>query len=628
MFLKRKKNYSISFDNDDWVTPEETLLDSNSRYSDIERPISGSMFRFFIILFGTAFLALAFFVFKIAVIEHGQFAELAFQNRSANFALPPPRGLILDRNGRELVRNAPVFDLLAVTRELKEDKEKINDNIRILAKILGRDQEEFLNGTKEKMRANSAFVAYHDLSKDQAVEIKYLGLPGFYVIPDMKREYIDGDKFSQIVGYVGKVSREDLDSDSYYFPPDNIGRLGIENYYEKYIRGRHGNIFFSSGQSGYVAKDPEPGQNVVLNIDYDLQVKLHDGIAAVLRDSGLSRGAGVIQNPKTGAVLALVSFPNFDNNVFTAGISENDYKRLFESRTKPLLNRVISGLYNPGSTIKPLIGMAALQGNVIKPEDTINDCVSIVISSPYNLETAYVFKNWRTEYGLFNLKKAIANSCNVYFFTVGGGHEKIKGLGANKIAEYLKKSFADSSLGIDLPGEINGFVPTPAWKLREKGEPWYLGDTYNISIGQGDLLITPLWLNSYISAIANGGSIYKPKVAQAILADDNSVIERFKPEIIGPLPFSREVINEMQVAMRETVLSGTAQIFKDFPVKIAAKTGTAEVQKGKTVNSLFTMFSPYENPDFTMTILVEGATTQQGLAIRAAHNVLKWYFGR
>ena len=626
MFSRKSKIYSISFDSENWVTPEETLLDSSSHYSDIEQPISGSIFRFFVILFVTVFIILAIFIFKIAIVEHEQFAKLAIQNKSANFPLPPPRGLIMDYKGQALVKNVPVFNLLAVTRELKENQEVIAENINKIAKILEQDQEEFSRDVREQIKTSSTFVAYNDLNKDQAIEIKYLNFPGFYIIPDTKREYINGNKFSQVVGYVGKVSREDLGSDNYYFTTDVVGRLGIENYYEKYIRGKHGNIFFSNGETDYLTKDSEPGQNIVLNIDYDLQVKLHDEIFAVLQDSGLSRGSAIVQNPKTGAVLALVSFPDFNNNIFNSGISDNDYRRLFESGAKPLLNRIISGLYNPGSTIKPLIGMTALQEDIINPQDIINDCVSIVISNPYNLETAYTFKNWRTEYGPFNLKRAIANSCNIYFFTVGGGHEKIKGLGIEKIVKYLKASFANLSLGIDLPGEINGFVPTPDWKLKEKGEPWYLGDTYNISIGQGDLLVTPLWLNGYISAIANGGNIYKPKVAQAIMDGDN-IIEKLESEIIGSLPFSREVINEMQAAMRETVLSGTAQVFKDLPVKIAAKTGTAEVQKGKTVNSLFTMFGPYEDPDLTMTILIEGATTQQGLAIRAAHNVLRWYFG-
>ncbi|MDO8496080.1 MAG: penicillin-binding transpeptidase domain-containing protein [bacterium] len=627
MFLKRNKNYSIAFDGDDWVTPEETLLDSKSQYSDIEKPIPESIFRLFFWLFSSIIIVLACFIFKIAIFDHGMFAQIAFQNKSANFPLPPPRGLILDRNSQILARNIPVFNLLAVTRELKENNMTTDEYIKKIAKILGQDEEVFLQSVRERMDTNSTFLAYSDLTKDQAVAIKYLETNGLYVVPDTKREYIDGNKTAQIIGYTGKVNKEDL-ADSYYFSTDIIGRLGVESYYEQYLRGQHGNIFFSREEEGYITKEPEPGKSLVLNIDHDLQIKLHDEIFAVLRDSGLSRGVGIIQNPKTGAVLALVSFPDFDNNIFTSRLSENEYKNLFNNKAKPLLNRVASGLYNPGSTIKPLIGMAALEEKVVDPDDTINDCIKLTVPNQYNPEDSYIFDNWRVEYGPFNLKRAIANSCNIYFFTVGGGHDKIKGLGAEKIARYLKDSFADSLLNIDLPGENNGFVPTPDWKLREKGEQWYLGDTYNTSIGQGDLLITPLWLNSYISAIANEGSIYRPRVARAIVDNNQEVVENFEPETIGSLPFTPETIQIMKAAMRETVLSGTAQILKELPVQMAAKTGTAEVQKGRTANSLFTVFGPYEDPDLAMTILIEGVSTQQGLAVRAAYNVLKWYYGR
>ena len=627
MSSRRNKNYSISFDGDDWVAPEETLLDSSSQYSDIEKPIPSFIFRFFLIIFFIATAALIIFIFKISIIENKTFARMAFQNKSANFPLPPPRGLIIDRNGQSLVRNIPVYNLIAVTRELKENPDSIGGDIKKIAKIIGKDEGEFLGLIKEEMKNKSTFFAYLELNKDQAVALTYLELSGFYVVPDTRREYIDGRKISQIVGYTGKVSREDL-GDDYYFSTDTIGRLGIEDYYEEYIRGKHGNIFFSREETGYITKEPEPGKTVVLNIDHDLQIKLHDEIFGVLRDAGLSRGAGIIQNPKTGEVLALVSFPDFDNNIFASEVSKEDYRRLFESTAKPLFNRVISGLYNPGSTIKPLVGMAGIQEKIMDSNDILaENCIELTVPNPYDPSRPYVFNNWRTEYGPFNLKRAIANSCNIYFFTVGGGHEKIKGLGAEKIIKYFKSSFADSILGIDISGEKNGFVPTPEWKLREKGEPWYLGDTYNISIGQGDFSVTPLWLNSYISAVANGGSIYKPKVAKSIV-ENNNIIENFNPEVIGSLPFSNEVIDEMRSAMRETVLSGTAQILKELPVEMAAKTGTAEVQKGKTVNSLFTAFGPYNDPDLALTVLIEGATTQQGLAIRAAYNVLKWYYNK
>lgn len=626
MFLKRNKNYSISFDGEDWVTPEETLLDSGSKYSDLEKPISSGIFRFFLIIFSVSTIGLIMFTFKIAVIDHEQFAKLAFQNKSANFPLPPPRGLILDRNGQPLVKNVPIFNLLAVTRELKENQADVEEYIRKIANILGENSEEFSNFIQGQMKNNSTFLVHLNLSKEQAVAIKYLEAKGIYVVPNTKREYIDGHKISQVVGYIGKVNKEDL-QDDYYFPTDTVGRLGIENFYENYLRGKHGNIFFSKGETGYITKDPQPGQSIALNIDHDLQIKLHDEIFAVLRDSGISRGAGIIQNPKTGEVLALVSFPDFDNNLFISGISENDYQRLFASKNKPLFNRIISGLYNPGSTIKPLIGMAGLQEKIVDPNDTIKDCVSLTVPNPYYPENPYTFGNWRAEYGYFDLKKSIANSCNIYFFTVGGGHDNIKGLGAERIANYLKSSGVDTTLGIDLPGERQGFIPTPEWKLREKGEQWYLGDTYNTSIGQGDLLVTPLWLNGFVSGIANGGEIFKPKVARSIIKEDKSITS-FEPELASVLPFDESIIQEMRSAMKETVLSGTAQILKELPVQMAAKTGTAEVQKGRTVNSLFTAFGPFEDPNIAITILIEGATTQQGLAVRSAYNVLKWHFGR
>lgn len=628
MFSKLNKNYYISLESDDWVTPEETLLDSGSQYSDIEKPILGSIFRFFLISFCVLAAVLIVFLFKTAVVEHGVLARLALQNKSTNFPLAPSRGMIVDKSGLPLIRNIPVFNLLAVTRELKENPDSIDTNTGIIGDIIGQEKDSFRQLILEEMKSNSAFYAHLNLTKDQAVAIKYLEPKGFYIVPDTRRDYIDGRKISQLIGYTGKISEEDLRNDEYYSSTDIIGRLGVEGQYEKFLRGKHGSMIFSKEQGEYITKEPQPGSVLVLNMDHDLQIKLYDEIFAVLRDTGLSGAVGIIQDPQTGAIRALVSFPDFDNNVFTGGLSENEYKRLFESRARPLFNRVVSGLYNPGSTIKPFIGMTGLQEKIISSGDTIKDCVSLTVPNPFDREQPYIFRNWRTEYGQFDLKKAIANSCNIYFFTIGGGQGSIKGLGAEKIAKYLKDGFADSMLGIDLPGEKNGFVPTPDWKLREKGESWYLGDTYNMSIGQGDLLITPLWLNSYISAIANGGSIYKPNVAQKIIGENDEVIENFTPEIVGSLPFSNDIVIEMKEAMRETVISGTAQILNQLPVKSGAKTGTAEVIKGKTTNSIFTVFVPYDNPEIAMTILIEGATTQQGLAIRAAFNTLKWYFSK
>ncbi len=642
-----RKEYKISLNNEDWVTPEETLIDSGSEHSDLEISISHNAFRLTFLLavisFGFIFMA----SFKLAVPGHEEYARMALDNKSVNFFIPPPRGMIFDRLGKPLVRNISGFDLLVISKELREDKDPAMFNK--VAGILGMPQDQFTALVDENLNNSSVFFAAKDLKKEQVLELKYLDPRGFYVVPDNRRSYIDGHQFSSVMGYVGKVNKEDL-NDDYYRPTDVIGRLGVEAQYEELLRGEHGKIFFSpdgkavedpprprqgAAEGGRFGTnrdknsiDPVPGRSVVLNIDYDLQKKLYNELYGALAANGLSRGAAIIQNPANGQVLAMVSFPAYDNNLFVEGLSDSQFKSLFENKSRPLFNRVISGLYNPGSTIKPFIGLMALQENIFSPADTIRDCVSLVIQNPFNKDSTYVFKNWREDHGLFNLRRAIAQSCNIYFFIAGGGYGNIQGLGIEKIAKYLVSAWADKVLGIDLPGEAKGFVPTPDWKEENRGEPWYQGDTYNVSIGQGDLLVTPLWLNSYISAIANGGTVYKPQVAQRIVDNKKNDIEIFKNEALFQLPFKPDVLAEIKSNMEETVISGTAKLLQNLPVKAGAKTGTAEVVKGRSVNALFAAFAPFDNPEISITVLVEGASSNQGLATITADNVMKWYFDR
>lgn len=620
------KEYKISVDHDDWVAPEETLLDSGSGHSDLETPISAVAFKFIFLGFLALTLILFSFTFKVGVVNHSSFALLALQNKTVNFSIPPPRGIIFDRAGKPLAENLASFDLLVVSKEVRSSQGDLDPNIKKVAEILKINPDEFQNLISEQTKSNSVFFAAEDLNKSQMIEIEYLKPKGFYVITNTKRSYIDGSQFSQVVGYTSKVSKDDL-YDTYYTPVDSIGRSGIEVEYERYLRGEHGLVFFGE-ETGSSQKDAVAGQNVVLNIDYELQKKLYSTLYSILSASGLKKAAAVVQNPQNGEILAMVSLPSFDNNIFSSNLSESDFKNLFENKNKSLFNRVISGLYNPGSTIKPFMGLMTLEENIFKPEDTIKDCVSLTIPNPKNPNSPYVFKNWRQDFGLFNLRRAIANSCNIYFATAGGGYGNIKGLGVEKIAKYLNSALANSLLKIDLPGEQNGFVPTPEWKQEQKGESWYQGDTYNISIGQGDLLVTPLWLNTYISAIANGGAIYKPQVASRIVDDKKNDVKIFKPEILAKLSFKDSVIKEIKSDMEETVISGTAKMLQDLPIRAGAKTGTAEVVKGQKTNSLFVAFAPFDNPEISITVLVESVTTSEALAIRTANEFLKWYFQR
>ncbi len=619
-----KKEYKISITSEDWAAPEETLLDSGSAYSDIEKPIPNSVFS--LVFAGVLILAGVIFAFtaRLSIYDYDHLANLSLQNSTANFFIPPPRGLIFDRNGTVLVKNSPAFDLLAISREIKDSPKEMDSSLNKIAEILKIPENEFKDSIYAQVKQSSIFIAAKDLNKDQLLEISYLSPRGFYAVPNVKRNYVDGHQFSQIIGYVGKVDKDDLRGDAYYKATDIMGKLGIEAQYEDYLRGEHGKIFFKEG--GSENEDPKAGKNLNLSIDFELQKKLYSQMFESLKGSGIDKGSAIIQNPNTGEILALVSFPGYDNNSFISGLSEKEFERLFENKSKPLFNRAVNGLYNPGSTIKPFMAMAILEEGIFTPQDTIKDCVNLIVPNPYDPQNPAVFGNWRSEFGLFNLRKAIANSCNIYFFIGGGGYKDIKGLGVERIAKYLGLSMADKKLGLDLPGEEKGSIPTPSLKMREKGENWYQGDTYNISIGQGDLLVTPLWINSYVSAIANGGTMYKPYIVKTITDQNKNNVASFDKKELTRLPFKQQNINEVKNDMEETVLSGTAQVLKDVPVRIGAKTGTAEVIKGSRVNSLITAFAPFENPEITITVLVEESSRDQGIAVRIAHNLLKWYF--
>lgn len=617
------KKYYIHTE-DDVVTPEETLLDDNSAFSNIERPIRPTVFK--IIFWGVAGVLGAIFLVSanLSVVHYSYYSSLAFQNRSASFSIPPARGIIFDQNGWPLVKNVPQFDVVGVSKELKI---ALNDGMLKLDQLsvaLGMSVEVLVTKLNDEIQRVNIFSIADNLQKDQILAIQGLKVSGVYIIPDIQRVYIKGPEFSTVLGYIGKVNKDDLTDDSYYTATDVVGRLGIEAQYESTLRGEHGQIFFGD-TTRTINVEAKNGGNVVLNVDADLQEHVYNELRSVLVSVGLSRGAAIVQNPQTGAVLAMVSFPGFDNNVFSNGLSPAEYASIFENKARPLFNRVVSGIYNPGSTIKPLMGLMGLEERVITPKTTIQDCVSISIPNPFNPDETYIFNNWRSDYGSFNLRRSIANSCNVFFATVGGGFGNIVGLGINRMVQYFKTSFVDKILGVDLPGEGHGFVPTPDWKKQTRGESWYQGDTYNISVGQGDLSVTPLWLNTYLSAVANGGIMYQPRVASRIVDNDKNTVQTFESKSLGKLPFNDKNLAIVKDDMRETILSGTATLLKDLPVTAGAKTGTTQVINNQQINSLFTVFAPFDHPEIAMTILVENPT-EEGLAIRAANNILKWYF--
>lgn len=624
----RRSTYAVS-EREDWMTPEETLVDSSSAMADIEVPVSDTLFRSGIVISCCVVGVLLLATGWLAVGQNQVLAQMSERNRTVNVSVPPPRGIIMDRRGVPLVQNVPSFDLLVIGRQVRRLSDGSYPDIARVANALTRDASEVALAISEGIRSSAVFFLATDMPREQVLALQNILPQGFSIITSTKRSYTDGSLWSHLVGYVGKVSKRDMAADAYYLPTDTVGRLGIESQYEGVLRGAHGQLTFATG-GGATSAPATAGGNMVLTSDADIQQHLSDAVGAMLREAGLSEGAAVVQDPRDGSILGLVSFPSYDSNMFTSGrLSTEAYATLFENPKRPMFNRVIAGRYNPGSTIKPFIGLTAMQENIVSATDVVNrDCVSISVPNPTSPDHPYVFGNWRADTGPFDLTRAIADSCNVYFYTVGGGYGQFAGLGMGRIISYLTKSFADSLLGIDIPGEEHGFVPTPEWKRATKKEPWYQGDTYNTSIGQGDLLVTPLWLNTFISAVANGGTLWTPRVAQRVVDNQNVTLALYAPQQLGALPYGPNVIKSMQRAMRATVTDGTAHMLANLPVSVAAKTGTAEVVKGRRINSLLTLWAPAENPEISMTVLIEGSESNQGYALRVAQQFLTWYFGQ
>ncbi len=327
----------------------------------------------------------------------------------------------------------------------------------------------------------------------------------------------------------------------------------------------------------------------------------------------------------------MVSLASFDNNIFNAGLVNKTYQELINNKNRPFFNRAISGFYPAGSTIKPFIASAALVEKTIDPNYKVDDTLGYIsVPNEYNPEITYIYRDWRP-HGFVDMRRALAVSANVYFYTIGGGYKNIKGLGINKIEKYLKLFGFGAPLGIDLPGETGGLVPNPDWKMKTRQESWFTGDTYNVSIGQGDVKITPLQLATAMAAIANDGTLWRPKLVSKITGSNNNIIKEIKPEAIKTDLIGQENLKIVREGLRQAVTEadGSAYFLKDMPIKVAGKTGTAQVYSDfSKINALFAGFAPYDDPQIALAIVVEGSGRGITSALPAAKEVFEWYYNK
>jgi penicillin-binding protein 2 len=579
-----------------------------------------------------AFLILLVRLFYLQIVEGPEFRRQSQNNCVRLQGIPPARGLIFDRDGELVVENRPSFNVSIVPRDARNPKQVVQK----LADLLDIVPETLLAKLVETsgVRSFKPVLLKRDVSRDVVaiVEAHKLDLPGIVITVGPTRHYVEGKRASHLLGYLGEISGEELKSASF---GDNrigdfIGKFGIEKAYEFYFHGKRGEQQIevnALGQLTRVLRTEEaiPGRNIYLTLDIGLQRQAEELLSGKV-------GTVVAMDPSNGHILAMASSPAFDPNAFVEGMTYESWNDLASNEFRPMENKAIQGQYPPGSTFKIVTAMAGLEEGVVT-EDTRFFCPG------YYRYGNRTFRCWkRGGHGFMNINDALAQSCDVFFYQVG---EK---LGVDRLARYAKACGLGSPTGVDLDKEAKGLVPTSGWKLSRMGVPWQGGETLSVAIGQGFDLVTPIQMLSLISAVANGGTRYKPLVVRRVESSDGSLVKKVVPVPLGRLPASEETLQMISGGLVDAVNkpTGTAWIARISGVDVAGKTGTAQVirmeedYKEMPVDSIrrqhrdhawFIAFAPAEEPRVAVAVLAEHGGHGSTAAGPIAREMIKTYLG-
>ncbi len=556
--------------------------------------------------------------------EAGQGVAEATANRARPIPILPRRGVFLDSDGKPLLTNKPSFSLAVTTADFPIKAADRAARYQQIEQLAGLPGDTFVDLEKRWVFSLEPRIIKDNVDRDEALLLseKLSQVPGVQVVVSSERQYDSLPGLSHILGYVGRLSAAEEASHPGYQTDEVIGKTGLERQYESAVRGQNGEEEVEINARGQIQRvigstNPVAGDNVQLYLDRGLQTELTNALRTAIQNSGAKAAVGIALDPNTGGILASVSLPDYDANLFSGGISSADYAKLTNDPTTPLLNRVLLGQYPSGSTIKPFIGAAALAEHVIPVDKRIQTPEIIQVGQS-------VFRDWKA-HGSADLRQAIAESNNVYFYSIGGGWNGIPGLGIDRIADYLKRFGFGGDTKVDWPGEAPGNIPTPAGKKQQKGESWYIGDTYNTAIGQGDLLVTPLQMARGIATIANGGKLIEPRFAKALTTPGGKT-QPIEPRVDNPQVVPADVIQIIQEAMRQTVTSGTARPLQQVGVPVAAKTGTAQftaVDKDKS-HAWTVAYAPADHPQIVLVVVIEGGGESFDVAVPVVKDVLSW----
>jgi len=574
----------------------------------------------FIILFA---VALFFRLWYLQVVKGATYQELAESNRIRPVKLRPPRGVIYDRKGRPMVENVLTFDVSLVP----EDAPDIDETIRKLAPIVrmrtdaiwqALDDAEDVRGKYEPVK----IVEEAPWDEVATVEARQEELPGVIVEPEHRRHYPYDGMASHQFGYIGKVSRAQKKQEQ----ADTgllVGQGGLEKVHDKLLRGIAGRRMIQVNAAGVKVKDlgieePKPGTDLYLTLDLDVQRAAEEAL-------GARAGAVVAMDPNSGEVLALVSHPTYDPNLFPRGISPRDWVKLSNDPSHPLYNRAIQSVYPPGSTFKIVVSLAGLDSGKIDPDDTVTCSGSLRTGRK-------TFRCWKKGgHGVVDFHKGLVESCDVYFYTMGDR------MGFDFVAEYARKLGLGSKTDIALADEKAGLVPTEAWKREKVREPWYPADNFMNSIGQGFLQVSPIQAAQMIGAVANGGVFYQPLLLKRTRNRETGAEQVFRPKEKRRAVFDPEALEEVRSALLGVTseAGGTAHGAATPLATVAGKTGTAQVIAQKVAggkltaatqdHAWFVAYAPANDPRIAVAVVVEHGGHGGAAAAPVARKVIEEY---
>ena len=561
---------------------------------------------------------------NLQIFQRQYYTTLSKKNQIDFSPIPPRRGLIFDRNGVLLADNIPAFSLM-MTPNKKDEMQKTIAELSKIIKITPDDIENFNKQAKQHRRFEQIPLKLKLTEQDVAsFSTNRYRFPDVSVQAALLRTYPLSNAMSSVLGYVGRINEYELQyvDTTNYAATNFIGKLGIEKYYEKEL---HGTVGYrqvetdASGQTVRILKNipSVSGKNLYLTIDSRLQL-------AAQKALGQNHGAVIAIQPSTGQVLALVSNPSYDPNLFVNGISQKDFNRLQHDPAHPLYNRTLRGLYPPGSTIKPFIATEALNANITNTEFTLFD------PGWYKLpNSSHVFHDWKPGgHGWVNISKAIIESCDTYFYDLA--HK----MGIDRIDDILGQFGFDKPTGIDMCEELAGNIPSPEWKMKNRGLPWYPADTILSGIGQTFMQVTPMQLATATATLANHGVRFRPQLLFATQADDEQIIYTH-PITETPVVLKQDIYWETIInAMQNVITEGTGYSFGHPSYSVAAKTGTAQVVNSRENdnaadnipiqlrnNSVFIAFAPIQNPKIAISVVIENSHD----AIRISREIMDSY---